>query len=224
MGKAQTLRAALTLGGDALIAATLAPGCASCHRALDMPLRGPVCPRCWDEAAAADGRYEGSLRNVIHAFKYEGRRSLARQLATQLRDRHGCILDDADCVVPVPLFPWRRLRRGFNQAAELAKHLDRPVVNALWRVRATASQTGLTAAQRRRNVSGAFRLSPLLSASMRGRYLTDRVVVLVDDVMTTGATLNACAEVLRHAGAREIRILTIARAPLQGKPTRINAL
>jgi ComF family protein len=149
---------------------------------------------------------------VIHALKYEGRRSLSRPLGEILRERHQRALDGTTCVVPVPLFAWRRLRRGFNQAAELAAHLDRPVVHALWRVRPTASQTGLTAHARRRNVRGAFRLSPLLSARTRARFITDAVVVLVDDVMTTGATSSACADVLTAAGAREVRVVTLARA------------
>jgi ComF family protein len=129
-----------------------------------------------------------------------------------LRERHPADLVDAACVIPVPLFPWRRLRRGFNQATEFAVHLERPVVNALWRVRPTASQTGLTAHARRRNVRGAFRLSPLLSAQTRARFITDAVVVLVDDVMTTGATSSACEDVLMSAGAREVRVITLARA------------
>jgi ComF family protein len=131
-----------------------------------------------------------------------------------LRERGERLLQDAACVVPVPLFPWRRLRRGFNQAADLARHLDRPVVHALWRVRPTPPQAGLTAAARRRNVRGAFRLSPLLSTRARHTFIDGRTVALIDDVMTTGATLRACAEVLQAAGANEVRVLTLARAPL----------
>ena len=145
-------------------------------------------------------------------MKYEGRRSLAQPLAALLRDRHHAALAGASSVVPVPLFPWRRLRRGFNQAADLAALLDLPVVHALWRVRPTAAQTGLTAAQRRRNVHGAFWLSPLLSREARARCITDQIVALVDDVMTTGATSGACAAVLTAAGAREVRAVTLARA------------
>ena len=212
MGKAEAIRAALTWTGDALLAVCLAPRCACCHCALESPTTGPVCARCWEDARTADGRYDGALRQVIHALKYDGRRSLSRPLAKMLRERHHSVLEDASCVVPVPLFAWRRLRRGFNQATELASHLDRPVVHALWRVRPTASQTGLAAHARRRNVHGAFRLSPLLSAQTRARFISDAAVVLVDDVMTTGATSNACADVLTTAGAREVRVITLARA------------
>jgi ComF family protein len=212
MGKAQALRAALTLTGNALVGACLAPCCACCHRPLESPLDGPVCRRCWEDARAAGGRYDGALRQIIHAMKYEGRRSLAQPLAAMLRDRHHAAFAGTSAVVPVPLFPWRRLRRGFNQAADLAAMLDLPVVHALWRVRHTAPQTGLTAAERRRNVRGAFRISPLLRREARARYITDQIVVLVDDVMTTGATSGACAEVLAEAGTREVRVVTLARA------------
>jgi ComF family protein len=212
MGKAQALRTALTVTGNALVGACLAPCCACCRRALDLPLGGPVCPRCWEDARAADGRYDGALREIIHAMKYEGRRSLARPLAALLRDRHHAALSDACAVVPIPLFPWRRLRRGFNQAADLASMLGLPVIHALWRVRPTAPQTGLTAAERRRNVRGAFVLSPLLRRETRAKYITDQIVVVVDDVLTTGATSGACAEVLSGAGAREVRVVTVARA------------
>ena len=130
------------------------------------------------------------------------------------------MLDDAAAVVPVPLYPWRRLQRGFNQASDLARHLDRPVSHALWRVRRTRPQAGLSASERRRNVRGAFLLSPFLSRRARRTLVEDRVLVLVDDVMTTGATLHACAEVLTEAGAREVRMLTLARAPLHGHSRR----
>lgn len=184
------------------------------------------CARCRRVPSAVDrgrtvGEYEGTLREIIHAFKYDGRRSLAAPLARMMRERAGDLLADADTVVPVPLHPWRRLRRGFNQAAELARRLDVLVVQALWRVRATMPQSGLTAGGRRRNVRGAFRLSPFVRADrVRGRCM-----VLVDDVRTTGATLNACAQVLKEAGAREVRALTVARAappgPLATKRTKI---
>jgi ComF family protein len=201
---------------NSLLAATLAPRCAACARALDAPLDGPVCPWCWHEARSAAGHYDGALRQIIHAFKYERRRSLGRPLGAMLKAGAGERLQATDCAVPVPLSPWRRLHRGFNQAADLAGALDLPVVHALWRTRATPPQTGLSAAARRRNVAGAFRLSPLLSPRRREMLLAARVIVLVDDVMTTGATLAACADVLERAGAREVWTLTVARAATPG--------
>jgi len=165
--------------------------------------------------ARAGGDFEGPLRSAIHAFKYEGRRSLAGPIGDLMHSVGADVLRDAHTIVPVPLHPWRHFRRGFNQAADLSRTLGPPVVHALWRTRATVSQSGLTAAARRRNVAGAFRLSPLLSTTTRERLLRDRIVVLVDDVRTTGATLHACAEVLLAAGVREVRALTAAARELQ---------
>ncbi len=168
-------------------------------------------------AGASAGEYDGALRAIIHAFKYEHRRSLAGPLAAMMRVAGGTVLDGAACVVPVPLHPWRRLRRGFNQAADLASALGPPVVHAVWRHRATRQQSGLTAGARRRNVRSAFVRSPVMSRHSRDR-LVGQVVVLVDDVRTTGATLDACARVLLDYGVREVRALTLAHAPVKTQP------
>ena len=128
-----------------------------------------------------------------------------------MRTAGASLLHDADLLVPVPLHVWRRVRRGFNQSDDLARRLDVPVMRLLMRARATVPQTGLTAAARRRNVRDAFRLPPFLPRGAR-RRLAGRIVVLVDDVRTTGATLDACASVLKDAGAGEVRALTVARA------------
>ena len=122
------------------------------------------------------------------------------------------LLAGANWVVPVPLHPWRRMRRGFNQADDLARRLGVPLLHALWRARATVPQTGLNAWARRRNVRRAFEISPFLSHARRQRLLKGRIVVLVDDVRTTGATLEACAAALKDAGVREVRALTVALA------------
>jgi ComF family protein len=201
----------------------------ACNEPLERPTRGAVCEACWAEVeehtpppstiaqgaiaiARAAGRYDGPLKYIIHAFKYEGRRTLSRRLGAMMREAGADVLSGADCVVPVPLHPWRRFKRGFNQAADLAACLDLPVVHALWRTRATAAQTGLTAGARRRNVREAFSLSPRLSRRVRRRTLEGCVVVLVDDVRTTGATLEACAQTLTRAGVLEVRAITVALA------------
>ena len=145
------------------------------------------------------------LGDVIRAFKYDGRRSLAPPLASMMREAGGDVLDTCDFAVPVPLHPWRRLRRGFNQARDLAERLGCPVVDALWRVRATSPQMTLRAGARRTNIRGAFIVAP-------HEGVDGKVIVLVDDVRTTGATLDECARVLRRAGASEVRALTAAAA------------
>jgi len=129
------------------------PFCRTCGdplpswRIISRPLE--QCPRCRRHpllltAGRTAGEYEGSLRDILHAFKYDGRRTLARPLGRLLLAAGADLLRDADCVVPVPLYVWRRIGRGFNQADALAQQLGRPVLRALWRARATAPQTGLT--------------------------------------------------------------------------------
>ena len=223
-------RETLIFAADALLAVVLAPRCAACAAPLAHPTHGPVCDGCWssvdlmrpplspvigggaiDDSRSA-GRYEGALRHIIHAFKYEGRRTLAVRLGAKMRAAGSDVLSDAHCIVPVPLHPWRRLTRGFNQSADLAAQLDLPMVHALWRTRVTAPQAGLTAPRRRQNVRGAFAMSPFMSPRVRRTMLIGRIVVLIDDVRTTGATLDACARVLKEAGVREVRALTLALA------------
>jgi ComF family protein len=197
---------------DGLASVLLAPTCAICGETLASPTAGLVCATCWTAAACAAPRYEGALRDAIHAFKYQGRSTLAAPLAELARGHSSESLRGCHCAIPVPLHPWRRLRRGFNQAHEIAAALHLPVVHALWRIRPTAPQTRLGAAARHRNVRNAFMLSPWMRiAKVRAMWLEDRVVLLVDDVRTTGATLESCAEVLKRAGVREIRTLTVAR-------------
>jgi ComF family protein len=156
--------------------------------------------------ARAIGPYEGSLRAIVHALKYQARQTVAVPLALRMRAAGGEVLTGADAVVPVPLHRSRERRRGFNQARELARHLGLPMVDGLSRVRKTAAQADLPAARRHANVRGAF------ATRVPNEVLKGLTLVLVDDVSTTGATLNACAATLVAAGAREVRALTAARA------------
>lgn len=148
--------------------------------------------------------YEGSLRDILHALKYDKRRSIAKPLAALMVSSGADVLRGADAVVPVPLHFVRQYTRGFNQASELARHLGLPVLHGLRRRRATVTQTDLPEAQRHANVRDAF--------AVRRRIPEHSVLVVVDDVSTTGATVDACAKVLLEAGAREVRALTAARA------------
>ena len=155
--------------------------------------------------ARAVGPYEGSLRAIVHALKYDGRPTLARHLAARMRNAGVDVLAGADLAVPVPLHRSRERARGFNQARELGRHLGIPVADALVRTRRTPSQADLPAARRHANVRGAFEWRQSVAVKRR-------TIVLVDDVSTTGATLNACARALLDAGAAEVRALTAARA------------
>lgn len=198
---------------ESALIALFAPACAACHSPLDPQRIGPVCITCWssirrapatDDARAA-GVYEGPLRHIIHALKYSGQASLARPLGALMQDAAGDWLDDA-IVVPVPLHPWRSLRRGFNQADLLACALGRPVWRPLRRHRLGRPQAGLHADERRANVADVYVMRRVW------RREVPAAVVLVDDVLTTGATADACARVLKEAGVQRVRVLTAARA------------
>lgn len=153
----------------------------------------------------AIGAYDGTLREILHALKYDRRRSVAEPLAARMAVAGADVLRGADLAVPVPLHFSRLYSRGFNQAAELARYLGLPVANALRRRRKTATQTDLPEPKRFDNVREAF--------ALRWRIrVTGTIIVVVDDVSTTGATLDACARVLLAGGAREVRGLTAARA------------
>jgi ComF family protein len=155
--------------------------------------------------------YEGSLRSLIHLFKYSGMKPLARPLAAYL-ERAIQVDEHFDAVVPVPLHWRKQWSRGFNQAELLAryvaKHRGIPVLNALRRRRPTATQAGLAVAGRRRNVAGAFVLRTKTKLDPR---LAGKKILLIDDVMTTGATASACASALKRGGAGSISLLTLAR-------------
>jgi ComF family protein len=203
------------------------PICDGCGDPLPSPRTQPngrlLCVRCATRCGAVDraravGAYDGTLRDLIHAMKYDGRSTLARQLGDLLAQAGAELVAGADFAVPVPLHWTRYYSRGFNQAAALAARLPLSVVPVLARTRRTRAQAELDAARRHVNVDRAFGLSwrtrrpwaglvgPALVPEMRGA-----TVVLVDDVSTTGATLDACASVLKAAGVREVRALTVAR-------------
>ena len=212
---------------------TRGPVCGGCWADL-LPFSPPLCRRCGDplaswraaslqsglcarcrrlpsaiDAGRAWGGYDGALRAILHAFKYHHCPGLASPLAARLAEVAADLLDGADMAVAVPLHWRRRLSRGFNQAALVARRLGLPVRRPLRRARHTAPQVSLTAAGRRQNVRGAFRLARW---PWTRRQVEGRTIVLVDDVSTTGATLEECARLLKAAGARQVRTVTVARA------------
>lgn len=161
--------------------------------------------------ARAAMRYSDGAARLVHRFKYSDRMEAAPAFARWLARIGSDILAEADIVAPVPLHKRRLFSRRFNQSAELSRALARETglsyaPELLTRVRATRPQVGLSGDQRRRNVAGAFRLGPGAEALVR-----DRHIVLIDDVMTTGATAEACAKVLVRAGAAEVSVLCLAR-------------
>jgi ComF family protein len=153
--------------------------------------------------------FEGTVREAIHRLKYDYVRDLAVPLGEMLFRFWEQTPLGSDVIVPVPLHARRLKERGYNQATLLARQLGQatgiPVDDqVLRRNRYTSSQTGLTAQQRRRNVQAAF--------SCKGAGMAGKRVVLIDDVCTTGATLEACSEAMRDAHAQSVWALTVARA------------
>ena len=207
---------------DALIAAVFAPACLSCARVLDHPTTSPVCESCWSRirvfpGGGADialpfaslsrvrslGPFEDVLRAVATGLNIPGRRARAPPRGPRRRDAAPDLLTGVDGIVPVPLHPWRQWRRGYNQAELLAATLGPDVFPVLRRRRATTAQTSLDRDARRRNVAGAFAVGEwwLPSEALACKRVASRTLLLVDDVLTTGATLDACAKVLLEAGA-----------------------
>jgi ComF family protein len=163
----------------------------------------------------AIGRYEGALKEICLALKFGGERRLAGPLAAwlaQLLFERG-VAEQIELVVPMPLHPFRQFSRGYNQAGliarELATALGKPMLEPLRRVQRTERQATLSAAQRKGNVGGAFEVR-----SGRMSDIAGRPVLLVDDVMTTGATFGEAARTLKKAGAKRVFGALAARAAL----------
>ena len=156
--------------------------------------------------------FDGAARSLVHSLKYRDRTELAAMMAGWMARAGREVLQDCDGLVPVPLHVIRRLSRRFNQAAELAGGISRltgvpMLANAVRRTRNTEHQVGLGRTGRTENVRGAFRMTDQGKQEVSGKR-----IVIVDDVYTTGATVSAIARVLRRAGARDIAVLTFARA------------
>lgn len=193
------------------------PWCACCGTAFDIAVEpGQLCAACLVsppryDMARAPLAYGDVARDMVLALKRQGRRDGLALMARWMAKAGAEALADARLITPVPLHYLRLVRRGFNQSGWLAAALGRetgiPVSpDALKRIKATPSQAGKTADGRRRNVEGAFRVRALARRRVAGG-----VVVLVDDVMTTGATVEACALALKRAGASRVHVLTLAR-------------
>lgn len=216
-----------------------APGalCGTCWRGIDF-ITQPFCARCGlpfghdagegaicgecarnpppYERARAAAVYDDASRALILAFKHADRTDAAKALGGWLARAGADILGDADAIVPVPLHRRRLLARRYNQSALLAQALSRAtgvpcIVDGMVRTRATPSQGRMDRTRRERNVRGAFAIRKSRAAALKGRH-----VVLVDDVLTTGATVSSCTRALLRGGAARVSVLALARVTRTG--------
>ncbi|MFH1538863.1 MAG: ComF family protein [bacterium] len=208
--------------------------CEKCEKSIRY-LDGSICPMCGRELPPGAGQagscrmcesfkynfdtcrsalsYEGAMEKVLIKFKFR-RRAIFRGILLSAMLKHMnnhpemfAHFDVLDFIVPVPLHPLKQVQRGFNQsellAAGVARELGRPVRHALWRVRRRRPQAKMGWKERVKNVSGAF--------AARGKKVEGKRVLLIDDMITTGATASECARVLKEAGAAEVHVFTLAR-------------
>jgi competence protein ComFC len=188
------------------------PRCVHCGR----PIRKKdICSSCRHGTSLDHGRswllFIPPVDSIIHAFKYRRMTRISRMLglamASIVSSDH--VLKEVDIITPVPLFWWKRLQRTYNQASLLSRTVSEechiPHVDLLKRIRFTRTQTRLDDAARRKNVSGAF--------ALKHEDIENKKIILVDDVMTTGATINECARILKTAGADRVYSCVAAITP-----------
>ena len=194
------------------------PFCLCCGRFFEGAGEPHLCAECLRNRPPftrhrSGARYKGIAKDIILLYKYRGFEVLSRVLADFIirsLDREDDLWSGVEAFVPVPLHPAKERRRGFNQARLLAGRLARqkniPLLEGrLVKVRPTPAQTSLEARERKTNLEGAFQIK-------RSVGLKGKIVLLVDDVYTTGSTIRECSRALRKAGVKEVRAVTIARA------------
>lgn len=201
--------------------------CIKCWKEIKL-IKGDICSKCgrlsalsicslckknqyYFNRARAAGIYEGALREYIHMFKYKKKTYLAEPLGKLLSDmiENDEILNKSDLLIPIPLDTRRYREREFNQAYLLADVASRRVsipvsTENLRRTRVTLPQTGLNRKQREKNVKNIFQVN-------NAEEFKDKNIIVIDDVFTTGATVNACAKALRKSGSGTVNVVTVAR-------------
>lgn len=192
--------------------------CICCGRYFESSIQSQLCHGCLERRPPFSyhrscGKYQGNLKDIILLYKYRRFQILGKDLAHfayRSLDKEEEIWWEVNAVLPVPLHPKRKKQRGFNQAQIIARELAllrgiELVEGRLVKVKNVPPQTFLEVEKREKNVSGAFRV-------INGEKLKGKVVLLVDDVYTTGSTIRECSSVLKDAGVKEVRALTLAQA------------
>ena len=211
------------------------PFCTKCGKSFPskeafLNIEKPVCGRCEKKSeniyysrTIGLGKYDSVLKELIHLYKYNKKKELEKVLTALLmrKIKADSKTLQADLIVPVPLHWIKKRKRGFNQSEELGRYISKklkiPMANYLKRRKNTKPQIGLSGEERRRNVKNAFgvrwlsrRLGIFYNYSFYS--IKDKSIVLIDDVVTTGATVNECSKVLKRAGAKEVKVICLAIA------------
>ena len=190
-----------------------------CGTDLDASYGGRICASCMnafpkivsDDAAYSVFLYKDKARRLILKFKYGGKMFLAKDFGAQMANKFKELpfYDSIDCIVPVPLNIVRRIKRGYNQAEllsrEISKLTQKPVAaKSLYRKKMTSPQFKLSKEERAKNVKGSFFVK-------NEEFIRDKTILLIDDIITTGATAAACMAALKQSGAKKVYVLSLAR-------------
>lgn len=178
---------------------------------------GDYCKRCKGkkfivDRAIAPFTYKGIIKNLIFKLKYQGAKYLAKPLSNFMIEKFNTINLTYDYIIPIPLCSKRFKQRGYNQSLLLAQNIDKQKImdNNLIRIKETQEQANLTATSRKKNMIGAFKLKDK-------KLVKDKIILLIDDVYTTGATTDECAKILKQANAKAVYVLTLAHTILSKK-------
>ncbi len=188
--------------------------CIKCSLPLRMIEDGPICQECKNnfyffDRAISVVKYEGDIKKLIYKFKYSSHTYLARIMGTMMADKLKIEYIEADLIIPVPLHKNKEKERGFNQAALLGKYIAKETdillnTDTLVRVKNTKVMHNLNKKERQENVKDAFKV-------IDKRVIKKKNIILVDDIFTTGATVNTCSRLLIESGAKSVTVLTFAR-------------
>jgi ComF family protein len=189
--------------------------CNICGRAFDINIEELIstCGACLIKKPQYDSarslmHYDGISKKILHDLKYHDKTSLAKVFSKMIFHKYSLWFDDCDVVVPIPMHKIKRLFRRYNQAQviahNIANFLQKPMIsNCLMKTKWTKSQTSLTKQQRMTNLEGSFSIN-------NNNAILQKNILLVDDVLTTGSTVNLCAKILKNHGAKQVKVITIA--------------
>ncbi len=188
--------------------------CVKCSGPLRMIEDGPICQQCTNsyhyfDRAISLVKYEKEVKTLIYKFKYSDHTYLARTMGTMMADKLKHEGIKVDLIIPVPLYKGKEKERGFNQASLIGKYIAKEInvllnINTLYRVKNTKAMHNLSKRERLENIENAFKI-------LNKELVADKDILLIDDIFTTGSTVNACSKELISCGAKSVTVLTFAK-------------